>query len=236
MKEDLVTDKEQKQLYENLATVAVNNLNRKYINAWYASTKEEALSMVMDMIPEGAVVGTADSTTLLQLGVFSEIRKRGQNEIINPFIRDEQGRFVVSEEEHGNLMRRVFLSDVYVIGSNAITLDGKIVNVDGNGNRVAAMIFGPKKVLIVVGANKIVKDVEDALKRIREICAPMNAMRHATKHNRPQYLELPCVKTGICADCNNPWRICHHTTIADGINERRRGRMNVIIVGETLGI
>ena len=133
-------------------------------------------------------------------------------------------------------MRRIFFSDVYVIGTNAVTLDGKLVNTDGNGNRVAAMIFGPKKVIIVVGANKIVKDVDEALRRIREICGPMNATRHAIKHHRPEYFELPCVKTGICVDCSHPWRICHHTTIIDGVAERRRGHINVVLVGEMLGI
>ncbi len=236
MKEDLIVEREQKMVYEKLANTAVKNLNRRYINAQYASSKEEALSMVMDMVPEGATVGTADSMTLLQVGVLSEIRKRGRNEIINPFVRDDEGYFVVVEEERDNLKRKVFFADVYVIGTNAVTLDGKLVNTDGGGNRVAAMIYGPKKVIIVVGANKIVKNVDDALKRIREVCAPMNATRHAMKHHRPQYLELPCVKTGTCTDCNHPFRICHHTTITEGVLERRRGHINVVVVGESLGI
>ena len=236
MKEDLIVERERKAIYEKLANTAVKNLNRRYMNAQYASSKEEALSMVMDMIPEGVTVGTADSVTLLQVGVLSEIRKRGHNEIINPFVRDVDGYFVVEEEERFNLKRKVFFADVYVIGTNAVTLDGKLVNTDGGGNRVAAMIFGPKKVIIVVGANKIVKDLDEALKRIREVCAPVNATRHAIKHHNVQFLELPCVKTGICTDCNHPWRICHYTTIIEGVAERRRGHINVVIVGESLGI
>ena len=236
MKEDLIVEREQKMIYEKLANTAVKNLNRRYINAQYASNKEEALSMVMDMIPEEATIGTADSMTLLQVGVLSEIRKRGRNEIINPFVRDEEAYFVVDEEERDNLKRQVFFADVYVIGTNAVTLDGKLVNTDGGGNRVAAMIFGPKKVIIVVGANKIVKSVEDALKRIREVCAPLNATRHAMKHHREELFELPCVRTGTCTDCYHPWRICHHTTITEGVAERKRGQINVVIVGETLGI
>ncbi|MFC1990471.1 lactate utilization protein [Chloroflexota bacterium] len=236
MKEDIIVEQEEKAIYEKLANTAVKNFTRRNINAQYASNKEEALSMVMDMIPEGATVGTADSVTLLQVGVFSALKKRGRNEIINPFVKDEEGYFVVEEEERLNLMRRVFFSDVYVIGTNAVTLDGKLVNTDGNGNRVAAMMFGPKKVIIVIGANKIVKNADEGLKRIREVCAPVNATRHAIKHQRPQYLELPCVKTGICTDCNHPWRICHHTTIIEGVAERRRGHINVVLVGERLGI
>ena len=236
MEKDLITGQEQKIIYEKLANTAVKNFNRKYINAWYAPSKEEALPIVMDMIPAGATVGTADSVTLLQVGVLSEIKKRGRNEIINPFVRDEAGHFVVDEEERDNLKRKVFFADVYVIGTNAVTLDGKLVNTDSGGNRVAAMIFGPKKVIIVVGANKIVKDLDSAFKRIREVCAPVNAARHAIKHNRPQYRDLPCVKTGTCTDCNNPWRICHHTIVIDGVTERKRGHINVVIIGESLGI
>ena len=236
MKEDLSVEPEQKTIYKKLADTAVKNLNRRYVNAQYASTKKEALSIVMDMIPEGATVGTADSLTLLQVGVLSELRRRRRNEIINPFVRDEEGYMVADDEERLNLMRRVFSSDIYVIGTNAVTLDGKLVNTDGYGNRVAAMIFGPKKMIVVVGINKIVKGVDEALKRIREVCAPINATRHAVKHHRSQYLELPCVKTGICTDCNHPWRICHHTTITEGVSESRQGHINVIIVGESLGI
>ena len=236
MKEDLSAELEQKTIWKKLADTAVKNLNRRYVNAQYASTKKEALSIVMDMIPEGATVATADSLTLLQVGVLSELKRRGRNEIINPFVRDEEGYTVADDEERFNLMRRVFSTDIYVIGTNAVTLDGKLVNTDGYGNRVAAMIFGPKKVIVVVGTNKIVKDVDEALKRIREVCAPINATRHAAKYHHPQFLELPCVKTGICTDCNHPWRICHHTTITEGVSERRRGHINVIIVGESLGI
>ena len=143
---------------------------------------------------------------------------------------------MLDEEERASLMRKIFFADVYVIGTNAVTLDGKLVNTDGHGNRVAAMIFGPKKVIIVVGANKIVRNLDDALKRIRGLCAPTNATRHAIKHHRPHYLELPCVKTGTCIDCNHPWRICNYTTTIEGVSERRRGHINVVIVGESLGI
>jgi hypothetical protein len=236
LKDDLIIEPEQKLIYEKLANTAIKNLNKRNINAQYASNKEEAISLIMKMIPEGATVGTADSATLLQVRILSEIKKRGHNKIINPFVRDENGNYELSEEERLNLMRLVFLADVFLIGTNAVTLDGKLVNTDGRGNRVAAMIFGPKKVIIIVGANKIVKNLDAALKRIREVCAPTNATRHATKHHMSQYLDLPCVKTGTCVDCNHPQRICNHTTIIEGVAERRRGHINVIIVGENLGI
>jgi L-lactate utilization protein LutB len=236
LKKDLNTQQEESILYEKLAKRAVENFNRRGINAQYAATREEALSMVMDMIPGGVTVGTADSVTLLQVGVLSALRKRGQNEVINPFVRNEEGNHVVGEEERDNLKRKVLLSDVYVIGTNAVTLDGKLVNTDAGGNRVAAMIFGPRKVIVVVGANKIVKDVDDAIKRIREVAAPQNVIRHGTKHHSTALLDLPCAKTGICTDCNHPRRLCRYTTIIEGVGAMQQGRINVILVGERLGI
>lgn len=235
MKEDLSTQEEQTAIYEKLAKRAIKKLDSRGINALFAASKEEALTMVLDMIPEGVTVGTADSVTLLQLGVISALNRRGQNELINPFIRDEDGRYVVEGEERREMMRRVFFSDVFVIGTNAVTLDGKLVNTDAYGNRVAAMMFGPRKVVIAVGANKIVKDVNEAIKRIREVCAPQNAIRHGIKHHRIHFLELPCAKTGLCSDCNHPWRSCRFTSIIEGVREHERGRINVVLVGDKLG-
>lgn len=237
MIEDLSTKKEENALYQKLAIKVIKALKRRGLNGYYTPSKGEALSMVMDMIPEGAIVGTADSITLLQVGVISTLKRRGKNEIINPHLRDEKGNLLVDTgEERDELMRRVFFSDIFIIGTNAVTLDGKLVNVDAYGNRVAAMIFGPKKVIIVVGTNKIVKDVDEAIKRIKNVCAPLITIKHGTTHHRPQYLELPCAKTGICADCNHPWRVCRYTTIIEGVLEPKRGRINVILVGEKLGI
>lgn len=236
MKEDLSFKEEQSTIYEKVARRAVESIGKRGINALFAPGKEEALAAIMAMIPEGATVATADSTTLIQIGVFSALRKRGRNEIINPYVRDEKGVLAVQGEKRLDLMRRAFFSDVFVIGTNAVTLDGKLVNIDGQGNRVAPMIFGPRKVIIVAGANKVVKDVPDAIRRVREFCAPRNVIRHITKHDCPEYMDLPCAKTGVCVDCRHPWRICRYTTIIEGEIERCRGRMNVIIVGEELGL
>ena len=236
MEEDLSFREEQNAIYEKWAKKAVENISKRGMNALFASNGEEALDAVMDMIPEDVTVGTADSATLVQIGVFSALRKRGRNKIINPFLRDEKGHLLVDGEERQEIMRRALLSDVFIIGTNAVTLDGKLVNIDGNGNRVAAMIFGPKKVIIVAGANKIVKDVDAAIKRVREYCAPRNVIRHGTKHHRIEFMDIPCAKTGICVDCRHPLRICQYTTIIEGAMGANRGRMNVILVGEELGL
>jgi hypothetical protein len=236
MERDLNTAEEQGTVYDMLAKKSVENLNRRGINASFATDKVAALSMVMAMIPEGVSVGTADSVTLLQLGVFSALKKRNKNEILNPFIRDEEGHLLIQGEERHQLMRKIFLSDVYLIGTNAVTLDGKLVNIDAYGNRVAAMIFGPRKVIVVAGANKIVKDVDEAIKRIHNVCAPQNAIRHITKHHAEWYQGIPCAKTGFCSDCIHPWKLCNYTTIIEGVRQSERGRINVIIAGVSLGI
>ena len=236
MEKELSIQDEQRAIYEKVAKKAVENMNKRGIQSFFALNREEALSMVIGMIPEGVTVGTADSITLLQIGVFSALRKRGKNHVLNPFMRDENGHLLVDQEERQDLMRQALLSDVFVSGTNAVTLDGKLVNVDGNGNRVAAMIFGPKKAVIVAGANKIVKDVDAAIRRVREYCAPRNVIRHGTKHHRTEYMDVPCAKTGVCIDCRHPWRICQYTTIIEGEMGFKRGRTNVILVGEELGL
>ena len=98
------------------------------------------------------------------------------------------------------------------------------------------MIFGPDKVIVVAGVNKIVKDVNEALERIHNVAAPMNAKRHYLKHHRPEFGDLPCVRTGRCVDCNHGWRICRYTVIIEGAMIREKGRINVVLIGEELGI
>jgi hypothetical protein len=134
------------------------------------------------------------------------------------------------------MFRETFSADIFITGTNAITLDGKLVNIDGAGNRVAAMIFGPSKVILVIGVNKIVKDVDAALERIHQMAAPVNAKRHVLKHHDEGLSTLPCVKTGSCADCRSDWRICNYTVIIDGAMPQHQGRINVVLVGEELGI
>ena len=144
--------------------------------------------------------------------------------------------YLTEKEERRRMQREAFLSDIFLTGTNAVTLDGKLVNIDGLGNRVAAMIFGPQKVIVVAGVNKIVKDENQALERIRQFAAPINARRHYTQHNRPEFSDLPCVRTGKCVDCNHKWRICHFTVIIEGAWFQEEARTNVVLVGEELGI
>ena len=227
---------ERKWFYEERARVVVTSLQKKNINAQYVPTRAEALAAVLEMIPDGATVVRGDSVSVDQVGIIPELKKRNQNKVINPYEWDADGFFAAETKERRRMQREAFSCDVFLAGTNAVTLDGKLVNTDGLGNRVSAMIFGPGKVILVAGANKIVKDVDEALGRIREVCAPMNARRHFLKHHVSEFGDLPCVRTGKCVDCNHDWRTCHYTVIIEGTMVREKGRINVVLVGEELGI
>ena len=132
--------------------------------------------------------------------------------------------------------REAFSADIFLTSTNAITLDGRLVSIDGHGNRVSAMVFGPRKVIVVAGANKIVKDVDEALMRIHNFATPLNAMRHYLKHDMKEGGELPCVKGGSCVDCFHSERPCRYTVIIEGSGIMDPGRFEVVLVGEELGI
>jgi hypothetical protein len=204
----------------------IKRLGKNNIPAFYVKTRRKAFEKVMSMIPEGSVVGFGDSLTLRQIGVVDALAE-GNYTFLNPW---KPG---LSTEENIELKRQALTSDVFVTGTNAVTWDGRIVNVDGHGNRVAAMLFGPGKVIIVVGINKIVKDLEAALDRIRNEAAPLNVKRH------PEFDPVPpCGETGLCTDCSSPWRICNKTTIIERQydNDKYSPIITVVIVGEKLGL
>lgn len=204
----------------------IERLGENNIPAFYVQDREGACGKVMSMIPEGSTVGVGDSVTLRQIGVVDAL-EQGNYVFLNPW---KPG---ISGEEGINLKKQALTSDVYVTGTNALTLDGKIVNVDGLGNRVAAMLFGPDKVIIVVGINKIVENLKEALERIRNKAAPQNVKRHPDFDPMP-----PCGTTGVCSDCSSPWRICNKTVIIERQydNSKYRPIMTVVIAGEELGI
>ena len=208
----------------DIANQTLRAFKKNKINAVFVKSRREALQKVLDNIPTGAVVGAGDSMTLKEIGIFEELTRRSFT-VYWPF--DE----AVPREERRNIARKALLSDIFLSSSNAITMDGKIVNVDATGNRVAGMVFGPKKSIIVVGANKIVKNLDEAFERIRNIAAPLNAKR--IRKERGWEL-LPCAEVGRCVDCNAENRICNIITIIE--KKPRAIDMTVIIVGEKLGL
>ncbi|CAG9232832.1 LUD_dom domain-containing protein [Paraburkholderia sabiae] len=226
---------------EQRAHAVIAALRRRHFQAQYAADRAQALKAILALVANGATVFRADSVTLDQLEVVPALRARGSNRVMWPQEKDGNGRNIHGEYEangdlYARLQREVFSADVYLTGANAVTMDGKIVSTDGGGNRVAPMIFGPGKVVIVMGVNKIVRNLEAAFDRIREFCAPVNVKRHLDMHHRSGYGELPCASSGICTDCDHPRRICNYTGILEGALPRFSGRINVILIGEELGM
>lgn len=226
---------------EQRALAVLETLRRRNINGQYVRTQAEALRAVIAHVPEGASVFRSDSVTLDQLDVIGVLRARGKNRIMYPQEKDGHGNnihgdYEKNKELYARLQREVFSADVYLLGANSITMDGKIVSTDGGGNRVAPMMFGPSKVVVVLGINKIVRDVDAALDRIRNYAAPINVKRHLDMHNRPWYAEVPCAHTGICSDCDSPRRICNYTGILEGASPRFADRVHVVLIGEDMGM
>ena len=236
MIDDKDINPEKQWLGEERAKVTVNNLQKRNINARYFARRQEARDAVLEMIPPGAVVARGDSITVDQVGIIPELIKRQQNAVLDPFQWDADGYYVDSAEDRQQMQRQAFFADVFLSGTNAVTMDGKLVNVDGLGNRVAAMIYGPAKVILVIGVNKIVKDVDEAMERISQVAAPLNARRHYLKHHYDEMGDLPCVRTGRCVDCTHDWKICCYRVIIEGVALSEKGRINVVLVGEDLGL
>ena len=207
----------EKQYYEKRGQQLVKNLNARFFEAYYCDNKEEAKKKALELIPEGSVVGWGGCLSAEQIGLVDEMR-HGNYRAID---RDTAS----SPEERMELMRRCLLSDVFITGANAISMDGQMVNIDGMGNRVSAIVFGPKSVIVVAGMNKVVDTVEDAVVRARTVAAPTNKQRFPAP--------TPCMVTGTCANCKGEGSICNQFLITRSC--RPAGRIKFILVGEDLG-
>ncbi|MFH0778832.1 MAG: lactate utilization protein [Candidatus Eisenbacteria bacterium] len=197
----------------------VSSLAGRGFTALAVQSGKDATDKVLSLIQPGVTVGVAGSVTLREIGVVDAILARGHT------VFQQWGTPLAAQPADFDYRRAQLTSDVFLSGSNAVTIDGELVNVDGVGNRVAAMIFGPSKVIVVAGWNKIVPDVSAAVQRIRTVAAPLNARRLS--------LGVPCVKTGQCVDCDAPDNICRVTTIVS--RKPRRTDLTVILVAERLG-
>ncbi len=195
------------------------NLKKHGFQASFAETAADAKDMVLGLISPGAPVGVGGSVTIRQLNLIEILRQQG-HEVYDHW---QPG---LSPEEIREIKLHHLTSPFFLTSTNALTQDGKLVNIDNTGNRVAAMIFGPQHVIVVAGKNKIVANVEQALKRIKEEVAPENTRRRGDK--------TPCAVTGKCEDCESPHRLCRVTSI---LERKTKGikTFSVIIVGETLG-
>lgn len=212
-------DQSQIDFRRKLAAQLLPRLEKRKFEASFAETADQAREEVLAMIPEGASVFRCGTMTLGEMGFWEEVVKLPGVELIDPYIPG------ISPQESLEIRRRGMSADIMIASSNAITLDGRLVNLDATGNRVAAMCFGPKKVILVVGMNKVAADLESAKQRVKHWAAPMNAIR--------LNLETPCTKTGLCADCNSPKRICNMWTVHEG--HMIKDRIHVKLVGQDLG-
>ena len=204
---------------EKVAKKIITNLEKRRMGGSYVPTAAQAISEIVEMIPAGSTVSRCGSMSAVEMGLWEEIAKLPDVKIIDPFQPD------LSPGEAMELRRQGLSADVMIASSNAITLDGKLVNLDGMGNRVAAMTFGPEKVILVVGMNKVVPDLESAIARVKHYAAPVNSVRLGFKN--------PCEETGLCADCKSPKRICNMWSIIEG--HMIKDRIHVKLVGEDLG-
>jgi hypothetical protein len=198
----------------------VENLARRHFTAVYCACAREAAEYILKQSADAHTVGFGGSLSVADLKLTADLTAQGK-EILNHGFPD------LTPEQRVEIMKRQQTCDLFLSGANAVTLDGCIVNIDGNGNRVAAMIYGPTKVIVVVGRNKIVEgDVSDAIRRIKDKSAPPNAMRLGR--------QTPCAATGFCSDCDSPQRICHVTTILD--SKPTLTDFHVLVVNEDMGL
>ena len=199
---------------ELLAGKVIRGLESRNMSGYYAANKEEALQKALELIGEGATVAMGGCMTAKEIGLVDAVKTGNYRFIDRAAIADPREALLAAYD-----------ADVFLSGANAMTDDGVIVNIDGNANRVSAIAQGPKKVIFLVGLNKVCGDVDSALKRARNVAAPINAQRFG--------LSTPCSKTGACANCKSPDTICCQFLITR--YSRHAGRIHVTLINDTLG-
>ena len=207
-----------KTQYDKSGPTLVKAMKKRQFDAYYCSTAEEAVEKVLELIPEGDVVSWGGVATVDQLGIKDRLRQRNQ-----PLIDRDTAK---TPDERMDMLRQALTCDTFLMSSNAISEDGQLVNIDGMANRVAALCFGPKQVIVVAGMNKVAGDLNAAIARARNVAAPANAQRFNIK--------TPCAVNGQCGDCTSPDCIC--AQIVTPRFSKIPGRIKVVLVGEVLGL
>lgn len=201
---------------EKRALILIKNLKSRHFDAYYCATKEDALKKALELIPEGSTVGWGGVMSAHEIGLINALKSGNYNVI---------DRDSLPPEQRGEAAMKSLSADVFLTSANALSMNGEMVNIDGMGNRVAAIIFGPKSVLVIAGMNKVCDSLEDAITRARTVAAPMNQQRFTSPN--------PCGLTGTCSDCKCETSICNHIVITR--HGRPVGRIKFILVGEDLG-
>ena len=206
-----------KKFYETAAETLIKNLDKRGMEAYYVDNAEDALNMALRFVTPGSSVSWGGSMTITDIGLIDAL-KVGDYTVLDRMAP-------MSDEEKRELYGKVAICDYYFMSSNAITMDGELVNIDGIGNRVASLIFGPANVIIIAGMNKVVDNVDAAIDRARNTAAPINTIRLNRK--------TPCTQTGRCMDCMSPECICNQFVVTR--RSMPAGRIKIILVGEELG-
>ena len=199
---------------ELLAQKVIKGLESRNMSGYYAENKEEALKIALSLIPEGSSIGMGGAMSVHEIGLSDALKKGNYNFIDRDAIEDKR-----------KAMLDTYDADVFLSGVNALSDDGVLINIDGNANRVSAIAQGPKKVVFIVGMNKVCPDVDSAMKRARSVAAPINAQRFG--------LDTPCSKIGTCFNCKSPDTICCQFLITR--YSRHKDRIHVILVNDHLG-
>lgn len=206
-----------KQFYETAASTLIKNLEKRGMEGYYADNAEEALKKAIELTAPGSSVSWGGSMTITDIGLIDAL-KSGDYIVLDRTIPQ-------TPEEKREFFGKVAMCDYYFMSTNAITMDGELLNIDGVGNRTASLIFGPANVIIVAGMNKVVDNIDAAYDRARNTAAPINTMRLNKK--------TPCTQTGRCMDCMSPDCICNQFVVTR--RSAPAGRIKVILVGEELG-
>ena len=207
-----------KVMYAKRGQVLVQNLKKRHFEAFYCESRTDALEKALELIPEGASVGWGGAMSAEQIGLMDALRGR------NVKLLDRSK--AETPQERDRLMKQCLTADVFLTGANALSLDGQMVNIDGNGNRVAAIVYGPDSVIVVAGMNKVCDTLEQAVQRARSVAAPANSQRFS--------IAAPCNSTGFCHNCTSVDCICNQILITRHC--RPAGRIKFILVGEELGL
>lgn len=203
--------------YENISNTVIKALDKRQMEGFYCKTKEDALKKALELIPKGSSISYGGSETVNEIGIKEALKSDKYNLIIRENAK--------TPEEQRKVNGEICMSDFFLMSTNAITVDGELINIDGRGNRVSFLCFGPQNVIIFAGMNKIVATAQEGINRARNIASPPNTVRLG--------LNTPCSVTGKCGDCFSPQCICSQIVITrrSGI----KGRIKVILVGEELG-
>ena len=206
-----------KKFYDHKGRQLVKNLKARHFDAYYCASSQEALEQVLALIPAGSKVGWGGATTARQIGLIDAIHRSDYTAIDRDLCSTPKGK--------AQAARECLDANVFITGANAISMDGQMVNIDGIGNRVAAIIYGPDSVIVVAGMNKVAENLDSAVHRARTVAAPINSQRFGG--------DKPCIVSGVCGDCKSSDCICNQIVITRHC--RPAGRIKFVIVGEDLG-